>query len=445
MISILSTIQGIKQIKDGGNIMKLPYLQDLGNIQSRALVFSGINRKDLIEDTEFADGYNLDSEHIPAIGPRKPIELITPLESPKRLFAANNKIAYIDGTNFYYNGVSKGTVSSEVKSLVDFNGNILIFPDKKYYDYIEDTFSTFICPYDIDYATVHYNRVFGIKGSNVYASKVGDFKTWDDYSGTELDSWAADVYSPGDFTGITTYQDHVVFFKSDQMYELYGYTPSQFKILESAKVGCIDDKSISEVGGVLFFMSESGVQTYSGGFPRTISEKLNLDNITSATTVGDGRKFYVSVSGETFIYDTWQNTWMPYIEGEIIEWAKIEDDIYLLKADGIYKLESGTEQVLWGFTSKRFDDGTFRKKSIKTIKLKANLSTGAELKIYVKLDEREWVLHKTIRQVDKFYQTHRDIHITIPIKRAANYQIKLEGKGFATIYGEREFIIGSEK
>ena len=69
--------------------MKLPYLQDLGNTQSSPLVFSGINKKDLIEDTEFSDGSNLDSEYIPAIGPRKPIELITPLVSPR---LSNNKL-----------------------------------------------------------------------------------------------------------------------------------------------------------------------------------------------------------------------------------------------------------------------------------------------------------------------------------------------------------------
>lgn len=425
--------------------MKLPYLQDLGNTQSSPLVFSGINKKDLIEDTEFSDGSNLDSEYIPAIGPRKPIELITPLVSPRRLYAVNNKLVYINGLDFYYDGVKKGEVSSNVKSMVDFNGNIVMFPDKKYYDYINGTFGTFTCPYDIDYAVVHYNRVFGIKGSNVYASKVGDFKIWDDYSGTEMDSWAADVYSPGDFTGITSYQDHVVFFKANQMYELYGYTPSQFKILESAKVGCIDDKSIAEVGGVLFFMAESGIQTYSGGFPRTVSEKLNLDNITKATGIGDGRKYYVSVNGSTYIYDTWQQTFMPYIEGEVIEFAKIIDGIYLLKSDGISKLDSGPEQVEWSFTSKRFDDGTFRKKSIKAIRLKVNFTIGSEFKVYTKLDDREWVLHKTIKQVDQFYRSHRDILITIPIKRAASYQIKIEGKGFITIYGEREFIVGSEK
>ena len=192
-------------------------------------------------------------------------------------------------------------------------------------------------------------------------------------------------------------------------------------------------------------MAESGIQTYSGGFPRTVSEKLNLDNITKATGIGDGRKYYVSVNGSTYIYDTWQQTFMPYIEGEVIEFAKIIDGIYLLKSDGIYKLDSGTEQVEWSFTSKRFDDGTFRKKSIKAIRLKVNFTTGSEFKVYTKLDDREWVLHKTIKQVDQFYRTHRDILITIPIKRAASYQIKIEGKGFITIYGEREFIVGSEK
>ena len=69
-----------------------------------------------------------------------------------------------------------------------------------------------------------------------------------------MDSWAADVYIPGDFTGVTSYQDHVVFFKRDQMYELYGYIPSQFKVVESAKVGCIDYRSITEIQGIIFLI-----------------------------------------------------------------------------------------------------------------------------------------------------------------------------------------------
>lgn len=426
--------------------MRLPYVQDLGNTQVSPLVFSGINKKEIIEDIELSDGINLDSEMIPAISPRKPIDKIRTIEAPESFVMINDKQVYISDGKLYYDGTERGIVGTGTKSIVDFNGNIVIFPQKKYYDYIDGIFGDFTCPYDIDYTTVHYNRIFGIKGSNVYASKVGDFKVWDDYSGTELDSWAADVYSPGDFTGITSYQDHVVFFKSDQMYELYGYTPSQFKILESAKVGCIDNRSIAEVGGVLFFMSEKGVQTYSGGFPRNVSEKLNLSNITSAVAIGDGRKYYISIDGTTYIFDTWQNTWMPYLNLDIISFGKSDNDIYALANNGnVYQLESGNEIVEWEAITKNFDDGTFRKKSIRAIRLKAQMDIGAELCVYVRLDERGWVLHKTIKHNELYYKTNRDIFITIPIKRAANYQIKLIGKGKSLVYGEREFIVGSDK
>lgn len=428
--------------------MKLPYMQELGNTKVAPLVFSGLNKNDIIEDTELSDGINLDTEKTPAISPRKSTLVIKKLQNPKSFMMIGDKQVYIDGTDFYFDGVKKGTVTSTSggKSMVDFNGNVVIFPDKKYYDYVEDKFGTFECPYDIEFATVHYNRIFGIKGSDVYASKVGDFKTWDDYSGTELDSWAADVYSPGNFTGITTYQDHVVFFKRDQMYELYGYTPSQFKILESAKIGCIDNRSISEVGGVLFFMSEKGVQSYAGGFPRNVSEKLNLVSIKSAVAIGDGRKYYVSIEDEVYIYDTWQDTWMPYMNIKVISFGKLDTDIYALGDDGnIYQLESGNEMVEWEAITKLFDDGTFNKKSVKAIRLKAKMDIGSELYVYVRANERSWVLHKTIKHNEKYYMSRRDIFITIPIKRAETYQIKIVGKGNALVYGEREFIVGSDK
>ena len=230
------------------------------------------------------------------------------------------------------------------------------------------------------------------------------------------------------------------------MYELYGYTPSQFRILEAAKVGCVDNKSISEVGGMLFFMSEKGVQSYSGGFPRNISDKLNLNNVTSAAAIGDGRKYYVSIENEVYIYDTWQNAWMPYMNTSIIDFGKSDNDIYALGANGnIYLLENGNEIVDWEAITKLFDDGTFRKKSVKAIRLKVQMDIDSEIYVYLRNDERDWVLHKTIKQYEKFYRSKRDILITLPIKRAETYQIKIVGKGNALVYGEREFIVGSDK
>lgn len=425
--------------------MKFSQLQEFPNTMNKALVFKGINKKEIIEDTELSDGTNLDSEMIPALSPRKPIKAIRKLSIPTYFGTVNGKHYYIDGTDFYYDGVKRGILTSGKKSIVDFNGNLVIFPDKKYYDYVEGIYGSFNSP-DIDYATVHYNRIFGIKGSDVRASKVGDFKTWEEFGGTELDSWAADVYSPGNFTAITSYQDHVIFFKSDQMYELYGYTPSQFKIIESAKIGCIDNESIAEVQGILFFMSEKGVQTYSGGFPRNVSENLNLIYVNKASSIGDGRKYYVSVNGTTYIFDTWQNAWYPYIDREFVCFSKTDNEIYGLSTDGnIYKLEDGVEIVKWSATTKLFDDGLFNKKSIKSIKLRARMDIGAELKVYVSLDEGDFKLRKYIKNTEMYHKKQRDIRVTIPISRASTYQIKFEGLGNTIVYGEKEIIVGSDR
>lgn len=423
--------------------MRLPYIPQTQRLVTKPLVFSGLNKSPIIDDIELSDGKSLDSDNLPAISPRKPLKTITTLTTPTDLYVMNNKLVYVDGTSFIYDGVVKGTVTAGVKSMVEFNGKIVIFPDKKYYDFISDTFGTMTCPYDIDYATVHYNRIFGIKGSDIYASKVGEYDTWADYSGTELDSWATDVGSEGNFTGITSYQDHIVFFKQNYMYELYGYTPSQFRVLEVAKVGCVDNKSISEVGGVLFFMGEAGIYAYSGGFPRVISEKLQLNNIESAKAGGDGRKLYVSVNGYTYIFDTLRNTFMPYMD-DCLAFAQGKNVLYALGTDKkVYEIGAGTDPVVWEAVTKEYDEGVFNKLSLKSVKLRMKMKEDSEVHVWVKLDGREWIEHKIIAQ--SLYDAHREVICSIPMKRSTIYQIKLTGQGEALIYGEREYYVGSDK
>lgn len=425
--------------------MKYRELQVFPNTTSKPLLFKGINKKELIGDDELSDGKNLRTDTIPAISPREPMSVIKTLQNPSYYGRVNGIDYYIDGTNFYYNGTSRGTVTAGKKSIVDFNGVLVIFPDKKYYDYIDGVYGSFTAP-DIDFATVHYNRIFGIKGSDIRASKVGDFKEWEQFQGNEMDSWATDVYSPGDFTGITSYQDHVIFFKRNQMYELYGYTPSQFKVMESSKIGCVDSESIAEVQGILYFMSEKGVQSYAGGYPRSVSENLNLSNVTNASAVGDGRNYYVSVGDLTYIFDTWANTWLPHIDKTFINFSKDSDKIYGLCSDKkVYQLANGDETVEWSATTKLFDDGMFNKKSVKSIKIKARMEEGSELKVYLSLDEGDFKLRKHIKNTEMYHRKQRDIIIVIPINRASTYQIRFEGRGKATIYGEKVITVGSER
>ena len=95
-----------------------------------------------------------------------------------RRYSVGNKLCWVDGTKFVYDGVVKGTVTAGKKSMAEYFGIILIFPDKKYYNYNTDTFGTIPnCP-DIKYICVHNNRAFGVGGNGFYASKLGDPLTW---------------------------------------------------------------------------------------------------------------------------------------------------------------------------------------------------------------------------------------------------------------------------
>ena len=424
--------------------MKFPKMSTPNNMRTSPLLFKGINRNKVIGDDELSDGFNLDTKNLPAITPRLPMSILSTLTAPSQYGTVDGNHFYINNNNFFYKGIQKLTLTSGRKSIVDFNGNLVIFPDKKFYNWQDGTSGTFTSP-DIDYAVVHYNRVFGIKDNYVYASKVADFKIWDEFNGTEMDSWSADVYSDGMFTAIASYQDHVIFFKKNLMYELFGYTPSQFRIIESSKIGCVDIESIAEVRGVLYFANEDGIQSYSGGFPRAVSDKLNLSNVTSANAISANGNYYVYVDSKVYIFDMEKNTWLPYMNKAVIDFAKDGEDVVVLCTDkNVYKLETGSEVVIWQAVTKNYDGGMFNKKYVKNIKLKARLADNAELKVYIAYDELEFSLVKYIKNTDKYHIEQRDVKVRLPLKRCANYQIKFEGRGSIVLYGEKDILIGSD-
>lgn len=421
-------------------------MDNINNTRTHPLLFRGLNKNEVIGDDELSAGSNLDTKNLPAISPRLPIANLGSLTNPSQYGTVDGNHYYINNNRFYYQGVRRLNLTGGRKSIVDFNGNLVIFPDKKFYNWQNGTSGSFTSP-DIDFAVVHYNRIFGIKDNYVHASKVGDFKVWDEFAGTEMDSWSADVYSDGMFTAIASYQDHVIFFKKNLMYELYGYTPSQFKIMESSKIGCISQNSIAEVRGVLYFANEDGIQTYSGGFPRSVSEQLNLKDITNAVAISANGNYYVAIDDVVYIYDMVKATWLPYIDKGVIDFARDGLDVIMLGKDkNIYKLESGTDTVVWSATTKNYDGGLFNKKYPKNIRLKTKLARGSEIKVYISYnDDDNFKMVKYIKNTENYHIDNRDIKTLLKLIRCSNYQIKIEGRGKALVYGEVDILVGSDR
>lgn len=423
-------------------------------IDPKIIQFAGYNANPIINSGQLKGMSNCSSRNFPCISNRLPRTQHTTVTTPNAIYSANNKLCWVDGTSFYYDGVSKGTVTSGAKSIVDFNGKILIFPDKKYYDYGTNTFGTLgtgtypaagAVP-DMDYICIHSNRVFGCKGSDIYASKLGDCTNWTTFAGENTDSYATDVASEGNFTGIASYANHVVFFKKDCIHELYGDVPYQFTVKEVAKKGCIDGKSVVEVNGLLYFLARDGINLYGGGLPRLVSHELN-DTFTTASAGTDGNTYYVCLYNGTsynvYAYDTYHGVWHKEDTLRVVEFTLLDGYVYALTSETtskIMKLNYGTETVTGYAETEIFDESELNKKYYSKLKVKVELGTSASIDIYVKTDNGAYSLVKS------FSTTQLQV---IPIefipKRCNNFQVKFAFSGDVKIFGmEREFELATD-
>lgn len=406
--------------------------------------FRGLNRMPVLAQGELSAMTNLSSKYAPCLYPRDSRAKTNTLVSGTALSAANQKLCWVDGTDFVYDGIVKGTVITGSKSIIEYFGIILIFPDKKYYNYVTATFGTFTSP-DIDYACVYNNRAFGVKGNAFYASKLGDPLTWNYFPVpiTNDSCFQTNTGEEGNFTGIISLQNHVMVMKSNYLYELYGNKPANFQLQLIAKSGCIDNKSVVEINGALYFMGEDGFKVYAGSVPKPISLNLN-ENYISCKAGTDGRKYFASLYNGTsynlYVYDTLTDMWHREDSLNVGSFARINNTLYALSANGIWQFDSGTEIISWIAETDKFTEMYMGKKVYSKIKIMAEIEAGSSLSMYVSQDEGPYELVDTMSSTGiQLFTRH------IMPYRATTFQIKLTGVGKSKVYSMiRELTIGSD-
>lgn len=430
---------------------KLPYKTN--KVKRSTIEWAGLNKKALIADNEFSSTFNLSTENYPLISPRLSRNVSYALTAGHALFAAS-KLAWVDGTNFKYDNAIKGSVTASSKSMVELSGRIVIFPDKKSYDTIGDSFSSFgsgtypaagSVP-DIDYACTLDNRIWAVKGDNIYCTALGEYNNWTTFSSPSeaTDAWSVDTGTNGNFTGIASFKGANLAFKTDRVFKRFGDIPSDFQFIEISRLGCISHKSICEVNNTLFWLSPQGIVAYVGGVPEVISENLN-ENYISGIAGGDGRKYYISLyNGSTYslyVYDTWNGVWLQEDNLQVKEFAYFDGFLYALATDNnIYKFNSGIERVSWSATTKEYTEELQNKKGHSELQFRVDLEPGSTLQVYVKADNGSFALVKaySVSDLSSFI-------VPVKIRRADHFQIKLEGKGPGKVHQmTRKFYVGSE-
>lgn len=121
--------------------MTYPLLNKINRKSKQFLIqFAGLNAKNTRQDGEMRDMKNLTSTYMPFIAPRAPRNKVKDFTSATYVGAKGDKLFWVDGTNFVYDGVVKGQVTAGEKQIAIMNDFIIILPDKKHYDVVNDKF-----------------------------------------------------------------------------------------------------------------------------------------------------------------------------------------------------------------------------------------------------------------------------------------------------------------
>lgn len=120
---------------------KLPSLSQTTRLSNQSIIeFKGLNKNPVVEDGEFIDMKNLSSKDYPCLSPRGKREVLVNIPNASEIACFGEKLFFIADDKFYYNGEEKGILKAGKKSIAVMNDHVIIFPDKVYYDSLQDSF-----------------------------------------------------------------------------------------------------------------------------------------------------------------------------------------------------------------------------------------------------------------------------------------------------------------
>ncbi len=336
---------------------------------------------------------------------------------------------------------------------------------------------------NLDYAAVSQGRLFGVGGGKIFASGYNDYANWvfdtqDEYN--ESNAWystaQANTKADGEFTGITSYKGHVLAFKKDLTYEIYN-TKNPFRVIDIYGDGTVDNRTVQEVNGNLFFVSGGAVHIYTGDTPKPVSYNLGIDvfkeegDIDDIIVSGtDGRNYYLWISRWNnddhtdreiiYVYDTYCGQWSILLDNtekgidfHPVGIASNKNGVYFLRS---INTENGTvadrllttndieaygslltfadvsDSDTWSFETDLMTNESYDIKHLKKVQLRAEADKGAAFTItaqYTDGKEEQAVY-------DYAANAKTDIVARFVLRKSAAYGVRLKfsGRGYVKFH-----------
>jgi hypothetical protein len=174
---------------------------------------------------------------------------------------------------------------------------------------------------DMDRIFVHENRLWGYKDTTVYCSKLGDPTNFNVYDVLDDDSWATQI--PGEngrITGAISYQGYPTFFKENEVYRIYGDSPSQYRTMLCGHTGVLDGcaDSLAIAGEILYYLSPEGMAAFRGGYPSNVHTPFGEIKFDKCIAAGDGTRYIMNAHERgtgnwgLWVYDTKWDAWFRH-------------------------------------------------------------------------------------------------------------------------------------
>ena len=228
-------------------------------------------------------------------------------------------------------------------------------------------------------AVQYFSRLFGIYGDTVYASVSGDCSDFTEADENEPTSgaWHMVTEDAGGFTAITAFDGKVIVFTKQRMMTVRN-VELPFALSQVGNCGCVSQEALASVGENLYFISQNGVMSYSGGGLKRIDGALpcGVDySMASLTAANDTLVLYLGDRGEVWFYEEASGEWSR--RGEKADGLYFAGETALISTDGGYSLYRLFDE--FGDFSFKIAIANGGRRRIKSISVTASVGFDSEL------------------------------------------------------------------
>lgn len=287
-----------------------------------------------------------------------------------------------------------------------------------------------------------YGEVDGKRVNEIYASKLGDFKNWNVFEGTSMDSYVATVGTDGKFTGAVSYRGTPYFFKENVVHKIYGSYPSQFQVQTSDIEGVGDKcgKSIAVIDNVMFYKSRNGVCMYDGSFPADIGAPLGTGRYEGVIGGNADGKYYLYMDFSLYCYDATNGIWSREKSPQITHMEDHEGVLHFTDGETVYTVNGSAGTVEddfdWFVETGEIGVDSNAKKYINRLIIRARLPMGSRMRVLASYDGSDSmeILY------DASDGTNGVSDISVRPKRCDRIKLRIEGHGECEIYSITKYL-----